>query len=184
MVNTLYDIDCKGDFLTQYPKLKYIFSGIEYNINITQDAFSRYITYMYSRKSELHQNTLPFIQKKKNALSKFKIPITKIEDNEFVKLELSVATNFLRLDCDAKFELWISLKHRYSHNCMKMRDTSCDDSWKEIETSLNSVDKLSDMSKTIEVLEKELFGDIEGIRQYLIANNSDGNIGEVEKYAR
>lgn len=184
MVNITYNIDCKKDILTEYPKLRYIFNGIEYDCNVTQDAFTRYIIYMYSRKSELHQSTLPFTQKKKNALVKFKIPVTKADDIAFGKLELAVATNFLRLDCDAKMELWISLKHRYSHACMKMRDVSNEDTWKEMETSLNSVDKLSEMAKIIEVLERELFGDIEGIRQYLIENNADGNVGEAERYAR
>ena len=183
-VEIKYDVNCKEPLFKAYPNLAYIYSGIIIPQSISPDKFARYIVYFYTKTSDIHKKPISFTEKKKEALAMFGLPISKADNSDFFKIEIQVATNFLRINCDVEMEMWISLKVRFSSMCEKIRDVKSDDTYKDVIDAANIAEKLQDTATKIQLLEMKLFGDIEGLAEHILLNNDNkAKTSHAEMYA-
>jgi hypothetical protein len=158
-----YDIDVNGEFLDKYPKLKSIVSHVQFDNskNIKIDSLIRYIVYYYSVWSPLHTEVPEFTQRKKYALNKFKISTSNINDDAFLELESKLAYNYMVIENEAEFTYWISITtffHKACNNIMNTEKLGSGD----LKDTINSSSSLESIMSKITILNKKLFGDIEG----------------------
>ncbi|MFN8296743.1 MAG: hypothetical protein U0T69_11140 [Chitinophagales bacterium] len=181
MAKVKYDIEVKGDFLDKYPRLKSITSGIDFtNNNIKIDSLVRYIVFYYSVWSTLHTDVPEFTQRKKHALSKFKISHSVLNSEEFLKIEARLAYNYMVIENEAEFTYWISITtffHKACSNILNAEDLDSND----LKETINSSKNLEDLMSKITILNKKLFGDIEGFKEMMQEKSSKA--GFAEQYA-
>ncbi len=176
-----YDTDIKGDFLEKYPKLKSIGNSVDLSTNnIELDKLFRYIVYYYSTWSSLHTDIPEFTQRKKHALSKYKINAAKINDEAFQKIEAELAYNYMIIENEAEFTYWISITTFFHKACSNIMNTDKLAS-NDLKETIASSDNLEKLLSKITMLNKKLFGDIEGFKELMQEKTSKA--GFAEQYA-
>lgn len=176
-----YDVNTKGDFFDVYPKLKSIFSNIDMSENITKvDSFARFIVYYYSAWSNIHTDVPEFTERREHALRKFNITSKVSDTDTFKKIEQTASYNYMIIENEAEFTYWISISTFFHKACESIRNTDKMGS-NDLKETITSSDNLEKLLSKISIMEKKLFGNIQGYKEMM--QEKSMKIGYAEKFA-
>ena len=166
-----YNLSVKGRMADTYNELSALYSGIDTTeINVPIESIVRHVIWFYSADNELEHIKYPDYQERyTKSIKEHSISTKHIGSPPFKMVENEIAFRYLLLQGNTKYEVWISAKIRMSNICKNLRILDEDVKWADQESSIKVIDRMLEQTLIkIEEMEKSLFGDHIGIKQFAL----------------
>lgn len=171
----------------KFPELTKLLNGVKLESTTIKDTDRaiRFVVLLYSLETDLIKQFYKHEDRENKAADLSLIGTTVLKSEANRQALNKMASNYFLMQNNEEFELWYSLRIRYSNLNEKLREKDEKADWKDEKDALDCAEKAMNLQTKLKTMNASLFGDYEEMKKIML-ENSETTIkeGYAEKHAQ
>jgi len=171
----------------KFPELTKLLNGVKLGSTSIKDTDRaiRFVVLLYSLETDLIKQFYKHEDRENKAADLSLLGTTVLKSEANRQALNKMASNYFLMQNNEEFELWYSLRIRYSNLNEKLREKDEKADWKDEKDALDCAEKAMNLQTKLKTMNASLFGDYEEMKKIML-ENSETTIkeGYAEKHAQ
>jgi hypothetical protein len=171
----------------KFPELTKLLNGVKLESTSIKDTDRaiRFVVLLYSLETDLIKQFYKHEDRENKAADLSLLGTTVLKSEANRQALNKMASNYFLMQNNEEFELWYSLRIRYSNLNEKLREKDEKADWKDEKDALDCAEKAMNLQTKLKTMNASLFGDYEEMKKIML-ENSETTIkeGYAEKHAQ
>lgn len=171
----------------KFPELTKLLNGVKLESTTIKDTDRaiRFVVLLYSLETDLIKQFYKHEDRENKAADLSLLGTTVLKSEANRQALNKMASNYFLMQNNEEFELWYSLRIRYSNLNEKLREKDEKADWKDEKDALDCAEKAMNLQTKLKTMNASLFGDYEEMKKIML-ENSETTIkeGYAEKHAQ
>lgn len=171
----------------KFPELTKLLNGVKLESTTIKDTDRaiRFVVLLYSLETDLIKQFYKHEDRENKAADLSLLGTTVLKSEANRQTLNKMASNYFPMQNNEEFELWYSLRIRYSNLNEKLREKDEKADWKDEKDALDCAEKAMNLQTKLKTMNASLFGDYEEMKKIML-ENSETTIkeGYAEKHAQ
>lgn len=171
----------------RFPELTKLLNGVKLESTSIKDTDRaiRFVVLLYSLETDLIKQFYKHEDRENKAADLSLLGTTVLKSEANRQALNKMASNYFLMQNNEEFELWYSLRIRYSNLNEKLREKDEKADWKDEKDALDCAEKAMNLQTKLKTMNASLFGDYEEMKKIML-ENSETTIkeGYAEKHAQ
>lgn len=171
----------------RFPELTKLLNGVKLESTSIKDTDRaiRFVVLLYSLETDLIKQFYKHEDRENKAADLSLLGTTVLKSEANRQALNKMASNYFLMQNNEEFELWYSLRIRYSNLNEKLREKDEKADWKDEKDALDCAEKAMNLQTKLKTMNASLFGDYEELERVMLENSTTTiKEGYAEKHAQ